>query len=199
MLKPKSRIETIEYLDDEELTENDLIYIQMILPIKKITADIEIKFKKKIELLSKNVKIEEALKEDLARIMNLYNRTWLTSKTPFRRITLESVNRIFENPNVNLYLAKLYGIDAGFMILSIDEEDEKIGIIDGLGVLPRFQRKGVGTVLGMTAWEYFKQKKIEELKCEVYVENKRSYEFIKSLGFEEEIYQNSELANLADL
>jgi ribosomal protein S18 acetylase RimI-like enzyme len=39
--------------------------------------------------------------------------------------------------------------------------------------------------LGMAAWNYFQQKNIKELRCEVYVENKASYNFIKSLGFQE--------------
>ncbi|MHA1274891.1 MAG: GNAT family N-acetyltransferase, partial [Promethearchaeota archaeon] len=59
------------------------------------------------------------------------------------------------------------------------------GIIAGLGVLPRFQRKGLGKILGMAAWDLFKKKGVKELRCEVYIENKSSYNFIKSLGFEE--------------
>ena len=58
-------------------------------------------------------------------------------------------------------------------------------MIAGLGVLPRFQRKGLGTVIGMAAWNYFKKKGVKELRCEVYKSNTVSYNFIASLGFEE--------------
>ena len=58
-------------------------------------------------------------------------------------------------------------------------------IIAGLGIIPRFQRKGLGTVLGMAAWNYFKEADVKELKCEVYIDNITSYTFISSLGFEE--------------
>ena len=38
----------------------------------------------------------------------------------------------------------------------------------------------------MAAWNFFKEKKgVKELRCEVFTENLTSYNFIKSLGFEE--------------
>jgi len=49
--------------------------------------------------------------------------------------------------------------------------------------LPRFQRKGLGTVLSIAAWNYFQDNNVKQLKCEVYKENKTSISFIKSLGF----------------
>jgi hypothetical protein len=38
-------------------------------------------------------------------------------------------------------------------------------------------------VLGMAAWNHFKKLGVKELRCEVYRDNKASYDFISSLGF----------------
>jgi ribosomal protein S18 acetylase RimI-like enzyme len=53
----------------------------------------------------------------------------------------------------------------------------------------------LGTILGLAAWNYFKEKGLKELRCEVYKENLRSYNFIKSLNFEEfgeEVYRKED-------
>ena len=71
------------------------------------------------------------------------------------------------------------------MIIDFEGENNEYGVIAGLGVLPRYQRKGLGTILGLAAWSYLKEKGIKELRCEVYKDNKVSYNFIKGLQFEE--------------
>ena len=73
----------------------------------------------------------------------------------------------------------------GFAILDFEGEANEYGIIVGLGISPEFQRQGVGTALGVGAWELFMEQEVEEIRCEVYVNNIKSYQFIKSLGFEE--------------
>ena len=75
--------------------------------------------------------------------------------------------------------------DGGFVILDLEGPNKEYGVIAGLGVIPRYQRRGLGTIIGLAAWEYFKKKGIKELRCEVYKDNKISYDFISSLGFEE--------------
>jgi len=37
----------------------------------------------------------------------------------------------------------------------------------------------------MAAWNHFKKKGVKELRCEVFKDNKVSFNFIKSIGFEE--------------
>jgi len=37
----------------------------------------------------------------------------------------------------------------------------------------------------MAAWNYFKEKGLKELRCEVYNDNQKSFNFIKGLKFEE--------------
>ncbi|TFF90824.1 MAG: GNAT family N-acetyltransferase [Promethearchaeota archaeon] len=108
----------------------------------------------------------------------------MTSSTPFSPIDLDSLKQIYSYPETEILIAKVYGNDAGFVILDYEGPNNEIGVIAGLGVIPRFQRKGLGTVLGVAAWNHFKSHGVEELRCEVYVDNRVSYDFIYSLGFE---------------
>jgi ribosomal protein S18 acetylase RimI-like enzyme len=96
------------------------------------------------------------------------------------------LKKIYEYPEILILIAEVFGEDAGFIILDFEGINHEYGIIAGLGVLPRYQRKGLGTVLGMASWNYFKKEGVKELKCEVYVKNNASYEFIKALGFKEQ-------------
>lgn len=170
---------------EQDLITTGLEYIQMKLPVSKITPEVEEKLKKKVEHNILQAKIREAKSEDLESIMYLYNRSWLVSSTPFRAITEETLRIIFEYKDTIFLIAKAYGTDAAFVILDFEGPNKEYGIIAGLGVLPRFQRKGLGTVIGLAAWNYFKEKGVKELRCEVFKDNKVSYEFIQSIGFVE--------------
>jgi ribosomal protein S18 acetylase RimI-like enzyme len=169
---------------EKDLTEECLKYIQMRLPVENITPEFEKEIKERVEKNILNAKIRLAKEEDLPNVMNLYNRSWMTSSTPFSPIDLNSLKEIYSFPETEILIAKVYGNDAGFVILDYEGPNKEIGVIAGLGVIPRFQRKGLGTVLGVAAWNHFKSHKVKELRAEVYVDNKVSYNFIKSLGFE---------------
>jgi len=169
----------------EKAEKEGLTYIQMKLPVEKITEEFENEIKKKVEKNFLGAKIREAKEEDLETVMQIHNRAWMTANEPFRPIELESLKRIHEYPETEILIAKVYGMDGGFIILDREGDNDEIGVIAGLGVLPRYQRKGLGTVLGMAAWNYFKEKDVSELRCEVYENNEVSYGFIKSLGFQE--------------
>ena len=175
---------TKEEIENDLLTEG-LEYIQMKLPVSAITPEVEENLKKKVEHNILQAKIREATIEDLESVMYLYNRSWLVSSTPFRAITKETLRIIYEYPDTLFLIAKAYGSDGAFVILDYEGSSKENGIIAGLGVLPRFQRKGLGTVIGLAAWNHFKEKGVKELRCEVYKENKVSYDFIKSIGFVE--------------
>ncbi len=177
--------ETKEENVEKKIINVGLAYIQMKLPVASITPELENKLQEKVERNILKAKVREASKEDLERVMLIHNRSWMVSNTPFTPISLDSLEIIHEYPETIVLIAKVYGEDAGFVILDFEGENKEIGIIAGLGVLPRFQRKGLGTVLGMAAWRYFKEKGVKSLKCEVYKENTVSYNFIKSLGFKE--------------
>lgn len=170
---------------ESKIANVGLAYIQMKLPVNQITPELENKLQKKVEHNILKAKVREASREDLENVMHIHNRSWMVSNTPFRPINIDSLEIIHEYPETIILLAKVYGEDAGFVILDFEGSNKEIGVIAGLGVLPRYQRKGLGTVLGMAAWRKFKEKGVKELKCEVYKENTVSYEFIKSLGFEE--------------
>ncbi len=180
-LKKKQEIDKKQ----EDLYRDGMVYRQMRLPVEKITKEYEDKLKEKIEHNIIKAEIFEATKKDLKRIMDLYNKSWLTSNTPFRPITVDSIKKIHEDPDTVIFIARVYGMDGGFVILDFEGNNKEYGIIAGLGVLPRFQRKGLGLIIGMAAWNYLKKRGIKELRCEVYRDNNISYSFIQALGFEE--------------
>lgn len=171
----------------EELYQDGMVYIQMKLPVKKVTEEFENKLKDKIEHNIAKAKIREASKEDLESLKNIYNRAWLTSNTPFRPIRKTDLVKILEYHDTVFLIGKVYGMDAAFLLLDFEGKDNEYAIIAALAVLPRFQRRGVGSVLGMASWQYLKDKypNVKEIRCEVYKDNKVSYSFIKGIGFEE--------------
>ncbi|MFX0080761.1 MAG: GNAT family N-acetyltransferase [Candidatus Hodarchaeota archaeon] len=171
----------------EELYLDGMVYIQMRLPVEKITKGFEDQLLEKIEHNIIQAKIREAIKEDLDTLKNIYNRAWLTSNTPFRPITKTDLLTILKHPDTVFLIGKIYGIDAAFVLLDFEGENNEYAVIAALAVIPRFQRRGVGTILGMAAWNYLKEHypHVKELRCEVYKDNIVSYAFIKGIGFEE--------------
>ena len=169
----------------KKILDKGMVYLQMRLPIEKITKEFENTLRDKIEKKIYRANIREAELKDLSIITDVYNKSWLTSSTPFRPIKKETLKQIFNDQNTVFLIARVYGSDGGFVILDFEGEHNEYGVIAGLGVLPRFQGKGLGTILGMAAWNYFKEKGLKELRCEVYKDNKKSYNFIKGLNFEE--------------
>ena len=162
-----------------------MVYIQMRLPVDKITDEFEQKIKNKVEANIYQANIRVAHEKDLDVIKEIYNKSWLTSNTPFRPIEKSTLKTIFDDQNTTFLIARAYGIDGAFLIIDFEGENNEYGVIAGLGVLPRFQRKGLGTILGLAAWSYLKEKGVKELRCEVYKDNKVSFNFIKGLQFEE--------------
>lgn len=180
----EKRFKSEEEIEDELITTG-MTYIQMKLPIDKITPEYEKDIKNKVDNNILRAKMREATKQDLDSIVYLYNRSWMTSNTPFSAISHETIKKIYEYEDTVILIARVYGSDAGFVILDLEGPNKEYGVIAGLGVLPRYQRRGLGTIIGLAAWEYFKNKGIKELRCEVYKDNRVSYNFITSLGFEE--------------
>jgi len=169
----------------KQFLNNGMVYLQMRLPIEKITEGFENTLREKIERNIFRANIREAELKDLSIITDIYNKSWLTSSTPFRPIQRGTLKKIFNDQNTVFLIANIYGGDGGFVILDFEGENNEYGVIAGLGVLPRFQGKGLGTILGMAAWNYFKEKGLKELRCEVYEDNQKSYSFIKGLNFKE--------------
>lgn len=183
--KKKQNVEVDKATD--ELYQDGMVYIQMRLSVEKITKDFEAELKDKIEHNIIKAKIREATKEDLDSLKEIYNRAWLTSNTPFRPITKTDLEKILNYPETIFLIAKVYGTDAAFLLLDFEGKDNEFAVIAALAVIPRFQRRGVGSVLGMASWQYLKEKhpNVKEVRCEVYKDNQVSYSFIKGIGFEE--------------
>ncbi|MFX1536287.1 MAG: GNAT family N-acetyltransferase [Promethearchaeota archaeon] len=159
-------------------------YIKMQLSWEKVPEAIK-KYQEKIERnpYSKNVKIEALNKEKMQDFVRIYNRILLTSPDPYREMQSEE-GKLFKE---GTFLASLWWQPVGFMVLTVehDEKGELVGVIAGLGVDHRHRRKGIGLALGLKAAEYFAEKKVKKLICEVYDQNETSRRFIKSFGFEE--------------
>ena len=169
--------------DDEDL--KCMVYRQMRISIGELTREQEKMYNEVLELNPLKVKTNEASDKDIEVIVNLYNKSWLTSNTPFRNIAAETMMSLYNNPEILILIAKVYGIPAGFIILDFEGEKNHYASILALGILPRFQHRGLGRFLGLNAWEYFKQRNIREVRSEVYVDNIVSYKFNQTMGFEE--------------
>ena len=168
----------------KQILNNGMVYLQMRLPIDKITKEFENALRDKIEKSIYQANIREAELKDLSIITDIYNKSWLLSSTPFRPIQKETLKSIFNDQNTVFLITNVYGNDGGFIILDFEGLNNEFGVIAGLGALPRFQGKGLGTTLGMAAWNFFKEKGLKELRCEVFKDNKNSFNFIKGLNFE---------------
>ncbi|MHA1819446.1 MAG: GNAT family N-acetyltransferase [Promethearchaeota archaeon] len=159
-------------------------YIQMRLPVEKITPEYEASLKKKI---TKEVKIRRAKEEDIPKLVEMYNRAFLSAADPYSPMTEEDMRQIFYHNKTIILIGSIWGVDAGFIILDFEGENNEIGVVAGLGTLPSWQKRGVGTSIGIESWKYFKQinPNLKELRCEVYKYNIPSYRLIKGMGFEE--------------
>jgi len=187
----------------EDLYQDGMVYIQMKLPVEKITNEFEGKLKDKIEHNIIKAKIRKATETDLETLKNIYNRAWLLSNTPYRPITKTDLKKILDYPDTVFLIAKVYGIDAAFVLLDFEGENNEIAVIAALAVIPRFQRKGVGTIIGMAAWNFLKENysNVKEVRAEVYKDNKVSYSFIKGIGFEEfdrKVYKKEDFEIISD-
>jgi len=187
----------------EDLYQDGMVYIQMKLPVEKITNEFEGKLKDKIEHNIIKAKIRKATETDLETLKNIYNSAWLLSNTPYRPITKTDLKKILDYPDTVFLIAKVYGIDAAFVLLDFEGENNEIAVIAALAVIPRFQRKGVGTIIGMAAWNFLKENysNVKEVRAEVYKDNKVSYSFIKGIGFEEfdrKVYKKEDFEIISD-
>lgn len=171
--------------DTLDLLKDDENYIHMKLPIKKISGDFEDNLQEKINSTIKNANIRKATRSDAEIFIQLHKDIWSSTKMPYKAFSKENVEKLIEDPNIIFLIANLNNKDIGFGILHYAGKQNQIGVITALGVMPKYQRKGFGTILGLAIWNYFKQKGLEELRCRVSKENKKAKEFIKSLGFEE--------------
>lgn len=134
----------------------------------------------------KNLKIRNFIREeDAAGFVTIYNRAFITAPDPYRSLTLDQVKHFKED---STFICMLYGKMIGFLVLTIEPLVKggltvgKSGIIAGIGVSPRYRRRKIAMALVAYAAKFFDENNVDELVCEVYHENKVSYNFIKSFG-----------------
>lgn len=179
----------------EDLLKTGMKYIEMSLPVEKITNEYIMGLEDKLKRIKDHIEVRKANKEDINSIKIIYNAAWENSPMPFHPITEDKLLTIYNDKNTVFLIARMDNLDVGFMLLDYEKNEIKIGIIAGLGILPEYQRHGVGTLLGLESWYYFEKKGVDELRCEVHIDNQSSYTFIKGLGFEEyneKIYRESD-------
>ncbi len=179
--------ETFQNISTEinDLFEERPSYIQFQMDVNKITEEFENYLKKKIDHSILHAEVRKATMEDIESIFRIYNKTWRSSPMPFRQVNREAFIKLFKQPYTIFLIANVESVDGGFILIHLEGDKNELGIINGFATLPEFQHKGLGTTLAMAAWNYFKERGVKELRCEVHKDNNITYSFIKSLGFEE--------------
>ncbi|MHA2291262.1 MAG: GNAT family N-acetyltransferase [Candidatus Hodarchaeales archaeon] len=126
--------------------------------------------------------------KDTQEFVRVYNRAFLTAPDPYRALSSDDIKHF--NPE-STFVAILYNRIVGFVFLTIEPVMKNgvnvgnQGVIAGIGVDPRFRRKSIAFLLAAKAAEYFEEHDVIELICEVYHENKVSYNFIINFGMRE--------------
>ncbi|MHA1975043.1 MAG: GNAT family N-acetyltransferase [Candidatus Hodarchaeales archaeon] len=125
--------------------------------------------------------------KDADDFIRVYNRAFITAPDPYRSLTFEDIKNFDEK---STFVAVLYNRIVGFIFLTIEPLIKsgmtvgKQGVIAGIGVDPRYRRRKIAFLLAAKAAEYFTENAVDELLCEVYFENKISYNFIRNFGFQ---------------
>ena len=78
-------------------TFDGLAYRQMRLFVWELTPEQEKKYNKELKLNPLRAKVSEASEKDIEALVNIYNRSWLTSNTPFSRINAETMKSRQDN------------------------------------------------------------------------------------------------------
>ncbi len=130
-------------------------YIQMRASAELINERFEKDLQKRI---AKQVTIRIATLDDIPKLVDMYNRAFLTANDPYAPMNEENMNLIYNFHHTKILIGSIYGIDAGFVIIDFEGKNKEIGIIAGLGTLPEWQKRGIGSTIGIASWEFFKKK-----------------------------------------
>ena len=161
-------------------------YIEMKLPVVKITKRFEEKLRERVSHNILGAEIREAKNEDVESILNIYDSSWHSTTMPFVPITKNRILSLLKNQNYEILIAKVNNAESAFAIIYLTGDDKEIGVIGILAVSPELQHRGLGTIMGIAIWDYFISKGVKELRCRVYFDNTASYTFLRRLGFEED-------------
>lgn len=181
-MQQATEVENQNLSNSQKYQTKDYDYIQMKLRIDRLSTE----FKKELEEYRlSGIKIRKATEDDLEIFVKLYNRAFMKGLDPWSPATEEQFRQILKHENTVVLIASSHGEDVGFIITDLEGESNEIGVICGLGVDPRWQRQGIARYLGIASWDYFRNRDVKELRCEVYEHNIPSYELIKNLHFKE--------------
>ena len=162
-------------------------YIIMNLPFNKINAEKLAEMDGKIRQVKAFIKSRKAEEKDIPNLVALYNVSFFQCPDPYRPVTEEDMRAILEKSVI--LIGSMYGVDAVFIVVKMENipneagKYERVGVICGIAVHPRFRQKGVATAIGLEAYKYLLDKNIDYLQCEVYETNGPSMAFITWLGF----------------
>ena len=98
-----------------------MVYKQMLYSMKEPPVNNGVNYLKP--------KVREASKSDLGSLVNIYNISWMTSNTPFRNLTVKTMENLHNNRDIIILIAKVYGIDAGFIILDFEGAEKNVNLI----------------------------------------------------------------------
>jgi ribosomal protein S18 acetylase RimI-like enzyme len=162
-------------------------YVIMNLPISKISKEKLDEMAAKTRMVRPLLKSWIASEADISRLVELYNASFFQCPDPYRPVTESDMRAIFEKSTI--IMGSMYGMDAAFIVNKIETQatetgkNERLGVICGIAVHPRFRQKGLATAIGLDAYEFFKDKHVDYLQCEVYEKNDPSMSFITWVGF----------------
>jgi ribosomal protein S18 acetylase RimI-like enzyme len=159
-------------------------YIQMRLQVSHITVEFDRMLRERAKNNQLHIEVREAAEKDIDSLIGLHDCAWSVTPMPYRPMTRDSIIEKIKDPAIIFLIANVNGVDSGFALIYFTGDKMQVGVIAGMGIVPSYQRKGLGTVLGLACWDYFKKKGVLELRCKVYKDNIASYKFIKGLGFE---------------
>lgn len=137
------------------------------------------------------VKIREAVRDELAQIVALYNLMWVGSKNP---LDMKMAENFFEglrkHSNHHMYVAEKDGRVIGSFVLLIEAtgDGEPEGVIENVVVHPRFQGKGVGKEMVRFAVDRCREAGCRRLVQPTSEKRESSAAFYESLGFTQEGY-----------
>ena len=160
-------------------------YIELRLPVEDITKEFEDSLRSKIEHNILKAEIREATKDDADSLIKLHDKAWHSTTMPFHLMSKKRLLELLDDPEYVFLIANIDSTDGAFVIIYLTGADNYLGVIGALGVIPEFQHKGLGTILGIASWDFFISKGVKELGCKVHFDNKASFSFIKALGFKE--------------
>ena len=171
--------ETLDDLKDES------DYIQMKLPMNKITKEFEKNLRNLTHHSVLSAEIRVANLDDIESFIKLHELAWKSTKMQYKPFSKELLTDLINDQHIVFLIAKVNKIDSGFAIMYFTGENKDVGIITALGVVPELQGKNLGKMLVIEIWDYFKKNRAKELRCRVEQDNIKAYKFIKNLGFEE--------------